>query len=184
MTWRMMSHILRAVLLSLLVAPPALAQDGRATAALYTQRALEFCIRNYGTPDAMIPTFKQAGFSETVEDYGGDKIYWMSAPGNIVNVLVDARPGQSFCAISTEKFGVTDATPFVGKLLGHIFTGDIYFESPEGQVIKPGDPQADQTSCTGYHFFAPQRLIWVQLGATGNDPLCIENGTTQIIVSM
>ncbi|MEM7007389.1 MAG: hypothetical protein AAF922_02740 [Pseudomonadota bacterium] len=174
----------RALLLSLLIATPALAQDARTNAAFYAQRAMEFCIRNYGTPEAMIPAFKEAGFSETIEDFAGEKLHWMAAPRNIVNVLVQASPGESYCAISTEKFGVTVATPFVGKVLGHIFTGDIYFQSPEGKVIRPGSPQASQTSCTGYHFFAPQRLIWVQLASVGNDPLCIENGTTQIMVRM
>lgn len=176
--------MLRAFLLFLLIATPVLAQDARTNAAFYTQRALEFCIRNYGTPEAMIPAFKSAGYSETIEDFGGEKIHWMAAPGNIVNVLVQARPGESYCAISTEAFGVTDALPFVGQVLDLIFSGDIFYQSPEGQVIQPGSPLANQTSCTGYHFFAPQRLIWVQLASVGNDPVCIENGTAQIMVRM
>lgn len=176
--------MLRAFLLSFLVTTPALAQDVRSTAAFYAQRAMEFCIRNYGTPDAMIPEFKTAGFTETIEDYGGEKLHWMAAPDNIVNVLVQAKPGESYCAISTEVFGVTDALPFVGEVLKLVFSGDIFFESPEGQVILPGTPQGNQTSCSGYHFFAPQRLVWVEVATVGNDPVCIENGTAQIMVRM
>lgn len=177
--------MLRAVLISLLLPVPAAAQTLLETAAANMQLAMQICLQNYGTPDQMVPAFKQAGFSEAIEDFGdGEVIHWMSDPSNTTLVNVQPRPGQSFCAVSTELFGVTAALPYTRQVLGNIFSGEVFFESPEAQVIQPGDPQAANQPCTGYHFFAPQRLVWIQLGNAGQDPVCIEDGSVQIMMQM
>lgn len=172
------------LLLSLLVAPAA-AQTAVEVAAANAQLAMQLCLQNYADPDQMVPAFTAAGFSATVEDFGnGNIIHWMADPAGTITVNVQPGEGSSFCAVSTETFGVTAAIPYTGQVLDNIFGGEVYFSSPEAQVIQPGDAAAANTACTGYHFFAPRRAVWVQIGNAGQDPVCVEDGTAQIMMRM
>ena len=177
--------MIRPALISLLLATPAAAQTALEATAQNIQLAMTLCLQNAGSVEATVGAFKSAGFSEAKEDFGdGNIIYWMSDPAQLTVTNIQPRPGAGFCAVSTEQFGVSQALPFVGDVLKNIYAGEIFAESPEAQVIRPGAPAASNQPCSGYHFFAPQRLVWVQIGNAGQDPLCIDDGTTQIIMEM
>ncbi len=169
-----------------LVGQAAGAQAPLDMAAANMQLAMQICLQNYGTPDQMVPSFKQAGFTERVEDFGGGNIiHWMSDPAQ--TTLVNVQPGteRSFCAVSTELFGVTAAIPYTKQVLGNIYQGEVFEGGLEGgAIVRPGTPAANNQPCSGYSFIAPRRPVQIDIGNAGQDPLCIEDGTVQIMMRM
>ncbi|SEA82580.1 hypothetical protein [Rubrimonas cliftonensis] len=166
-----------------LLAGPAAAQTAREAAEANIGVAMQLCVTNYLTPERMLPAFHAAGFDYRPEDWGGGEVHhWFAVPGGDVSAMVS--PEERFCAISSQTIGVGEALPLARAALGRLFTGQIAEGTPEGRNIRPSDPEGRNAECSGYHFLAPQRLIAVSVGNAGNDPLCVEDGTSQIILRM
>jgi hypothetical protein len=161
------------------------AQTPQEAAAINMQLAIQLCVENYRTPQKMRPAFEAAGFEYQPERFSAEEVvHWYVAPADTMVAQVDPGPGRSFCAISSNLMSVGSASAFARAVFERWFAGAIQIGSPQGEFIAPGTPQAANRACTGFHVFAPQRLIWVQIGNAGQDPLCIEDGTAQIIIQM
>lgn len=180
--------MLRAALISLgLIASSqtATALTPVEAAAQNVQLAITLCFQNYHQHDAIHGLFVTAGFEHSTETWAdGDVLNWYAAPANTANVLVLGEEGGTECRISTDLFGVEQALPFARTVIDQLYSGDILDGSPEGQNILPGTPEADQQSCSGFHVFAPRRLISVVVERAGNDGTCTMDGTSQIVLRM
>lgn len=145
--------------------------------------AMRRCIDNYRTPDAIRPAFVDAGYEYQPEDFGGGEVIhrYVSADRQVV-ALVD--PEERFCAISSNNRDVTQGLETSLSVLEEVFAGQVNAGSPENKNIRPGDPQAGSFECSGHHVFAPRSLIWVTVGNAGQDPVCIDDGTSQIMINM
>lgn len=176
---------MRALALLALTALPLHAQSAKEAAQQNVAIAMQVCIQNYHDPQTMLNVFQQAGFTYSPEDFGGGNIlHWFADPAATMSTAIVISNGALECRISSDLISVPEAIPLAGQTIPKFFSGEIFAESPEGETIQPGHPQASGRSCSGYHFFAPQRLIWVQIGNAGQDPVCIDDGSSQIMMMM
>ncbi len=167
---------------------PADAQTPSEAAAINARLAIELCVRNYRTIDEIRPAFDAAGFTYTPEDFGGGPqniLHWYAAPADTVNVAVlFSGPDQAECRVTTDHMDVNQALPFARAVIETMFAGQIQDGSPEGQNVLPGSPEAEQDICSGFHIFAPRKLMWVQIARAGNDGTCRSDGTASINIKM
>lgn len=170
------------------LAMPALAQTPQEAAAINARLAIEICARNYRTPDEIRPAFEAAGFAYTQEDLGGgpgDVLHWYAAPADTVSAAVlFPGPDQAECRVTTDHMDVAEALPFARAVFETMFAGQIQDGAPEGQDVRPGSVEAQVDFCSGFHVFAPQKVIWVQLARAGNDGTCQSDGTASINIKM
>lgn len=146
---------------------------------------MQICLRNYHDPDGALQGFRTAGYSYTLEDLGGgDVLHWFTSSDQVATAMVVPGEGESLCAVSASEMGVGEALPYARTVLEETFAADVGVGSPEGENILPGSARAGSEPCSGFHVFVPRRLIWVQVGIEGQDPVCVENGTSQIIMRM
>lgn len=179
----------RIALISLFLAPlPATAQTPEEAAAINARLSMELCVRNYRTPDQIRPAFEAAGFTYAPEDFGGgpsDIIHWYAAPADTVRTgVLFPGPDQAVCRVTSPYIDVVEALPLSRAIMETMFAGQIQDGSPEGQNILPGSVEAQSAGCSGFHIFAPQKLIWVELTRSGNDGTCQSDGTASINIRM
>ncbi len=165
---------------------PAASQTLAEAAALNTQLAIELCVRNYRVVEQIRPAFEAAGFVHSTEDFGGGQhIDWYAAPADTVNVaIISTGVDAADCRVTTGHMDVTQALPFSTAVVEALLPGQVQPGSPEGQNILPGTPESEQDFCSGFHVFAPRKLIWVQLARAGNDGTCRSDGTASINIRM
>lgn len=174
--------------LALLAAGPGAGQTAVEAAAANVQLAITLCLRNYRTPGEIGPALAAAGFTYSPERYSdGSVLAWYETPSNSATVLLDVSPDlqSARCSISTDHFDVAQAIPFVGQVLEGITPGTFEFGEMEGvPPVTPDNPGTGGRSCTGYVGFLPRRAVVVRIGNAGPDPVCIRDGTSQIILGM
>lgn len=148
--------------------------------------ALSLCLSTVPDQTTMNAAFSAAGFSLSPEDFGdGNVAHWFHAPANTVTVLVVGRGQEGFCAVSTQHMGIPAAVTFAGEALDALYPGVFTYGDMEGGTpVLPGTPGAANRACTGFVGWNGQRPIVVSLGNAGQDPVCIEDGTVQIMVQM
>lgn len=179
----------RTYLLSLALAAqvcasfPAAAQDG--DVAAFLSEAMTLCIQNYRDPNALVQELDARGYSYTPEQMGPDEtIHWFTPPqgADLGSVMITYEDFSLFCAIGTDRMGVTEMVPFTGEFLEQSFPGLFSFGTHENRpVVTPGSSAND--ACTGYAALLPQSATEISIGGNGQDPVCVENGTGQIMMS-
>ncbi|MEM9432905.1 MAG: hypothetical protein AAGA12_03220 [Pseudomonadota bacterium] len=182
-----MSKLVPFALCAAFLAHTAFAQSPAQQAAVEIRNAMQLCLQNYEQPQQIFTGLTQAGYRYTKEDFGGgpdDVLHWFNRADNLINVAVVARPQLTECRISTDFIGVPLALQFAGIALTSLFQGDVQEGSLENVNVKPGDALSNQQECSGYSFLAPRRAIWVAVGTAGQDPVCVDNGTSQIMMRM
>ncbi|ABV94613.1 hypothetical protein Dshi_2880 [Dinoroseobacter shibae DFL 12 = DSM 16493] len=171
-----------------LAASPAPAVTPLEAAAANVRLGLQLCISNGRVPEAAIAAFQAAGFSYEIEDFGGgptDILHWFYAPGNTAHIAVIGDPARPECRVTTEQFGVTHGVPFVGQVLGQLYPG--FFEPGNMEntpPIVPGGANPSYRKCTGFVGWNGQRPIVIEIGNAGQDPVCVEDGTMQVMVML
>lgn len=167
---------------------PAFSQTLAEAAKINMQLAIKLCIDNYRTPDQMRPAFAAAGFEYKPEFMGGeagDAIHWYHAPADTMTAIVAPGPGKSYCSVMTRTMGVTEAISFAGIALETLYAGRFSYGEAEGGAPVTPVPQGQfRGECTGYIALLPQRFVSVKIGNEGQDPGCIEDGTSQIMINM
>lgn len=154
-------------------------------AAQNMQLAMTICFQSYQDHDSIHGKLVTAGFVHEPETWSDGEVFnWYVAPARTAMVLVLGQNGETECRVTTDQFGVEQALPFARAVIDQLYTGDIVDGSPEGQNIRPGSPEAQDDACSGFHLYAPRRLIWVVLYRAGNDGTCISDGTASIVMRM
>ena len=152
------------------------------------QLAIKLCIDHYRVPELMRQAFVDAGFAYKPEIMGGDPndaIHWYHAPADTMMAIVAPKEGQSYCSVMTRTMGVTEAISFAGTALQTLYPGQFSYGEVENIPPVTPVPQGQvRGECTGYHAFLPRRLVTVKIGNEGQDPGCIEDGTSQIMINM
>jgi hypothetical protein len=149
--------------------------------------AMHVCLSNVATVDRLHATFLAAGFAYEAEDFGGgpdDILHWYHAPADTVFVGVVYERGATDCRVTSGQMGVTEAVPFAGAVLEQLAPGLFRAGGPGGQAVVPGSPNPRRAACSGYTGQLPGRTVWVEIGNSGQDPTCTEDGTVQIILHM
>lgn len=164
---------------------PAASTGGSGAQLSSVREAMQICLRNYDEPAAILSGFRAASYSYEPEDFGGGEVlHWFTSPDGVATVMLVPAEGDSACAVSTKAMGVGEALPFARAVMEETLNAEVDAGSPEGENIVPGHARAGSASCSGYSVLVPRRLIWVQVGMAGQDPVCVENGTSQIIMRM
>lgn len=149
------------------------------------RQAMQICLHNYGYPQGLLAVFRTAGYSYEPEDFGGGNVlHWFTSPDGVATVMVAPGDAASVCTVSTDAMGVGRALTFARAALEETANAGVNVGSPERENILPGSARAASEACSGYNVRLPGRLIWVQVGVRGQDPVCVENGTSQIIIRM
>ncbi len=173
-----------STLAAALIAAPVAGQTVAEAAAANVQLAITLCIQNSHDGPQMLQAFNAAGFAYTPEDFGGGHVlHWYGAPEGTAVTAIVIDPGRVTCRIDTPHFGVSQAIPFARAVFQTLYNGPIWDGSPEGARILPGTPAGAQDMCSGFHIIEPQ-FIWFQFGTGGQDPVCVDNGTSQISSGM
>jgi len=148
--------------------------------------ALSLCLSTVPDQATLNAAFTAAGFVYAPEDFGGGEvIHWFQAPADTVTVMVRGEGRDGFCAVTTPHMGVTAAVPFAGEALEALYPGMFTYGEMENTPPRtPQDADNGWGECTGYIGWAGQRPIVVKIGNAGQDPNCIEDGTSQIMVTM
>ncbi|EAQ04390.1 hypothetical protein OB2597_09609 [Pseudooceanicola batsensis HTCC2597] len=157
------------------------AQRGEVTGFL--REAMTLCIQNDRDPNVLVQELDARGYSYTPERMDEETvIHWFAAPQpDLGTVMITYENFSLHCAIGTDMIGVTEAIPLAGTILEEAFPGLFVAGSHEnGPVITPGNAAGD--SCTGYAAFLPQSATEVTIGMRGQDPVCVENGTAQVMI--
>lgn len=154
-------------------------------AALNMQLAMTLCLQNYHAPGSLVPKFEAAGFTFSPEVFSETEgLMWFNTPGQTAFGFLVPEHSGSTCAIMSNHMSVPQALPFAGAVLAQVFGNLVTPGSPENINVTPGHPQASNQSCSGYSVLVPRSMIWVQVGNAGQDPVCIDDGTTQILIRM
>ena len=171
--------------LALLIAPQAHALTPVEAAAQNMQLAMTICFQSYQDHDSIHGKLLNAGFVHEPETWSAGEVFnWYIAPARTATVLVLGQNGETECRVTTDLFGVAEALPFARAVIDQLYTDEIVDGSPEGQNIRPGSPEAQDEFCSGFHLYAPRRLIWIALARAGNDGTCISDGTASILMRM
>lgn len=163
----------------------AAAQSAEEAAAQNIQLAITLCVRNGHDLGALRAAFAGSGHSHTPEDFGGGVVlHHYGTPDATVTTTVTQEQGVNACRIATDLYGVSQMIPFSRAVLDQLYEGPIWDESPEGATITPGSPQAAGSPCSGFHILPGRTVIWFTFGNAGQDPVCVDNGTAQIMISL
>ncbi|MFZ1728424.1 MAG: hypothetical protein WBO29_18190 [Albidovulum sp.] len=166
---------------------PAAAQSLPVKAAAEARFAMQNCLDNHLTPYKIFAGFTLHGFYYSKEDLGGgpqDVLHRFTRPDRLIDIAVIVEPDQTECRISSHHMDVELALKFTRAVLRSIFDGEVAEGGPEGQNVTPWHPLAADTACSGYSFALPQRQAWIKIGNAGQDPRCISDGTSQIMMRM
>lgn len=152
-------------------------------AALNMQRAMTLCLHNYHGPVSLVPKLEAAGFTLSPEVFSETEVLmWFNTPGETAFGFLVPEQSASTCAIMSNHMSVPQALRFAGAVLAQVFGHLVTPKSPDNINVTPGHPQASNQSCSGYSVLVPRSTIWVQVGNGGQDPVCIDDGTTQILI--
>ncbi|WP_375174508.1 hypothetical protein [Pseudooceanicola sp.] len=157
------------------------AQSGEV--ADFVTEAMTLCIQNYRDPNVLVQELDARSYSYTPEQMDEETtIHWFTAPQpDLGSVMITYENFSLHCAIGTDRMGVTEMIPLVGTILETTFPGLFTPGAHEGgPVITPNTAAND--SCTGYAAFLPQSATEVTIGMRGQDPVCVENGTAQVML--
>lgn len=175
-----------AGMFGLALAAPAAAPAQSFDEAVRANLALGIEICLGGPPDvqSMRNAFASAGFAYEPEDYGGgDILHWYAAPAGTANVAVVGAWGDAECRVGSAHMGVTEAVAFTGQVLEKRFPGVFSYGNMENRPPVTVETMGDRWEfCTGYIGWAGQRPITVDVGNQGQDPACIADGTSQIVI--
>lgn len=150
---------------------PAVAQN-LSPAARAMQAAADACMRNYGSPDSLIPALKKAGFSVAegmdagAYEFSGSGVFGVAVPGN----------GQTYCTVQSSQVPLNLARGIGLGLARSIFG---YSNDREN-----GTPEGRRGPCDGLNLLAPQRVIWIHYAQAGNSGECVDDGSSAIILDM
>ncbi len=176
---------------SALAGAPADAQTTAEAAALNIQLAITLCVQNGHDEGALLGAFQTAGYTHlgTGETFDATRNVAINrntfgTPDQTVSTDVTAQGLSLYCSITTDVFSVSQMIPFARAVFDQLYSGPIADESPEAVVIAPGSPAAASAPCTGFHALPGRSVIWFQFGVAGNDPVCVDNGTAQIMISL
>lgn len=166
-------------------ATPGLAQTKPDAAASNIQLATTLCIQKSVDMPALRAVFATSGHLHSTENDGGGNILhsYGTPDGSVSTTLVDDQAGLG-CRISTDQFGVSQMIPLSRAVLDQLSDGSIWAGSPEGVKITPGVPQAANNVCSGFHILPGRTVVWFTFGIIGQDPVCIDDGTAQIMISL
>lgn len=163
------------------------AQSMEEAARANVMAGVQICLMNIGTIDQLHPTFLAAGFKHETEDFGGgpdDILHWYHAPAQTASVAVAYVRSATECRVTTGHMGVIEGLPFTAAVLGQMMPGQFRRGGPDGQNVAPDSPEAANRSCSGYMGDLSGRNVWVEVGTAGQDPVCVEDGTLQIMIHM
>lgn len=169
-----------AALLALPTAFPGSAQSMLEAAQQNMQLGLAICLRTGPDGDSARTALNAAGFTYSPEGQAPDIVHWFHGPMGTASVGVVHSDLQMECRIVSDQMGVSDAIAMTGTMLNTLAPGVFEFGNMENTApVTPGD--ANQP-CTGYVGFAGQRPIVVSIANAGQDPVCVDDGSTQIMV--
>ena len=177
--------MIRALLFSGLAALPASAQSFDEAVRQNLALGLDICLRNMPLVDPTRTRLSAAGFAYTPEPLGGgDMIHWYTAPADTLAVAIVAAQTAPECRVSTAHLGVTDAIALAGAYLTQHLPalGFTYGSLDNSPPVTPETLGTRWEFCTGYVGWNGQRPITLAFANDGNDPACIEDGTTQIVI--
>ncbi|MEM6940365.1 MAG: hypothetical protein AAF943_02050 [Pseudomonadota bacterium] len=181
----MFRYTLTALLFSAISVVPAFAQTKAEVAAQNIQLAITLCVQNSHDGAALRAAFASTGHSYTAEDFGGGEVrHHYGTPDATVATAVSLRGPTPHCSISTDQYGVSQMIPFARAVLDQLYEGPIWDGSPEAVNVTLNSPDAASKSCSGFHILPGRTVIWFQFGTQGQDPVCVENGTAQIMISL
>lgn len=141
-------------------------------AARAMQAAADACMRNYGSPDHLVPALRDAGFAVTPGMDAGS--YEFSGFG-VFGVVV-AENSRTFCSVQSPQVPLELARGIGLGLARSIFG---YNSNTEN-----GTPEGRRGPCDGLNLLAPQRVIWIHYAQAGNSGECVEDGSSAIILEM
>lgn len=174
--------LVSAALLASAVGLPATGQTPSAAAQGHARQAIAVCLDNYRTMEWIGPVLTAAGYTHEPEVWSAEEVYdWYLAPGNSVRVLVLSEPGSGECRLILEGVSIAAALALAEETVTAVVPVPVVQGSPEGRIVRPGDPAAANGDCTGFHLYLPQRLVWVQATGPGNDPVCVDSGGVSVL---
>jgi hypothetical protein len=150
----------------------------------FLTEAMTLCIQNYRDPNVLVQALDARGYSYAPEQLDEETvIHWFTTPQpDMGTVMITYENFSLHCAIGTDDMGVTQMIPLVGTILETTFPGLFTPGTHEGgPVITPGNTA--NAPCTGYAALLPQSATEVRIGMRGQDPVCVENGTAQVMIS-
>ena len=182
----MVRQVIAPLLLLTCWAGASPAQTVLERAAYNAQVAMTICLNNYLSPQMIHPAFTAAGFRHEREQYGDEApLEYFVAPDQTATATVSVGEfGSVSCAVSSDHFAVSQALPFARAVAEQALRKQLSVGSPEKDNIVPGHPQARGTPCSGFSVLVPRAMIWIEVGTAGQDPVCVDNGTAQIMMHM
>lgn len=177
--------MIRAAILVSLAALPAGAQSFDAAVRANVALAIELCLRNMPLVDEARAAFAEAGFTHTIEDFGGGEvIHWYAAPADTANVAIVPGGPATECRVTTGHMGVTEAVAFAGAVAQDRFPAMNYaYGTMENTPAITAQNMGDRWQpCTGWIGWNGQQPSYISIANAGNDPACIEDGTSQIVI--
>ncbi|QFT91498.1 hypothetical protein FIU86_01475 [Roseovarius sp. THAF9] len=162
---------------------PALAQ----TTQDRFDEAYRLCVADYGDPSDIGPALVEAGFSHQPEQVSETEIlHWYSAPGDAdVTILLRTTPLERFCAISSDQIGLSEALQTARALTQTLFPDGLTMPGDmQGRNVQIDSQEGQNEACSGFWTVLGEDVLWVSAGIAGQDPVCIENGTSQLMVVM
>jgi hypothetical protein len=150
------------------------------------REAIQLCMQSSFDAASARKAFTDAGWVYEPEDFAGEIIDWYSKPGQGLNVMVIPEPPRNGeCRINVDGVGVTEALSLTASALESLHPGVFEFGEMErsARVVTPRNPGRDRAACTGWTGWFGQRPTSVGVTSGGNDPACVEDGTSQIVVN-
>jgi hypothetical protein len=147
------------------------------------ETALMTCMEAIQVPEFLRVVFSEIGWTEVVEDFGGgadDIIYWQISPSEAVSVNV--QPLRPLCTPTTQAVGVTEAVERAGEVAFALFGASVGIGEASGRNVLPNSDGADMAECSGYHVATPAGVLKITAGNAGQDPVCIDDGTSQVLI--
>ena len=150
---------------------PETAEPRPSGAETVLRAAAEACLRNYRTPDQIIPGLKAAGLTITPGMDAGS----FEASGPDIWGIVEPGAEQSYCTFQSPTVPLDRTLAIGADIANTLFPGN----------IQPGHPERGlQTPCDGHSIFAPRRLLWMHFADAGNSGECTGAGGSAIILNM
>ena len=151
------------------------------------EEAYTICTAAYADAAEIGPSLVAAGFEhqpEKIDDT--ETLHWYVTPaGTDVTVLLRTTPLERFCAISSEEIPLQEAMQKSWALTTTLFPGASPIQGDlGGKNILIGSAEGQNESCSGFWVVLGDDILWVSGGIAGQDPVCIDNGTSQIMVVM
>ncbi|WP_282130142.1 hypothetical protein [Roseobacter litoralis] len=168
------STLITATAAALLLPLPLSAQGSLKVGVQNMRLAMELCLRNYRTKEALQPAFENAGFE--LRPSIDPEIVDFQAPG-LAGGFRHIGP-QGYCNLESPDVPVALAQEMSLKLSESLFPGKVVLGSPEKQAGAPSPP------CEGLTIFATQTLILINYSSAGNSGDCVNDGTSLIQIQM